>query len=228
VNNNTIVNEGIKVDRVAAATHTQIHQVPIREAPAGTTTLARTQGASVIYRPQLKAPPARPATMVAQKVDDRHPIIQHAPIMATRVQRNSTPVTKPTTMETPAHQTPAPDTKNFSRPVLNTPQENAPRKLYSTAQDSQVVHNPTQSASQAAQNQVPQKTSPESSTSRSVRPAFDESNPHQYYPKGYHQSSEIHSLPTNNGRPNNPPPQSDHGNSQSHKDSDHGQGKDSQ
>jgi hypothetical protein len=220
VNNNTIVNQGIKVDRVAAATHTQIHQVPIREAPAGTTTVARTQGTSAIYRPQLKAPPARPATMVAQKVDERHPIIQHTPITATRVQRSSATVTKPTTMGTPQTDT--------SRPVPNTPQENAPRKPYSTAQDSSAVHGPTHSGSQAAQNQVPQRTSPEPPVSQTVRPTGDESNPHQYYPKGYHQSSEIHSLPPNNGRPNSTPPQSDHSNSQSHKDSNHGQSKDSQ
>jgi hypothetical protein len=227
VNNNTIVNQGIKVDRVATATHTQIHKVPIREVPGGTTTVAK-QGASVIYRPELKAPAARPATMVAQKVDDRHPIIQHTPIMATRVQHNSGPVTKPETMGTPALRTPAPDTKNFSRPVPNTPQENAPRKPYSAAQDSSAINGPAQSASPAAQNHAPQGASPELPASRSVRPAFDESNPHQYYPKGYHQSSEIHSLPPNNGRSNNTPPQSDHGNAQSHKDSNHGQSKDSQ
>jgi len=227
VNNNTIVNQGIKVDRVAAATHTQIHKVPIREVPAGTTTVARTQSTSVIYRPQLKAPPARPAAMVAQKIDDRHPVIQHAPITATRVQRTSAPGSKPGTVGTPAHQPPPPDTKNLLRPAPTAPQENAPRKPYSTAQNSPAVHSPAQSASLAEQNDPAQWTAPEPSGSRNVRPAFDQSNRQQYYPKSYHQASEVHSLPPVVSRPNTPP-QSDHGNSPSHKDSTHSQGKDSQ
>jgi len=83
VNNNTIVNQGIKVDRVAAATHSQIRTVAIRDVPAHSPQVTRTQtvgsSSSVLYRPQLAAP-THPTTMVAQKVDDRHPVIQHAPV----------------------------------------------------------------------------------------------------------------------------------------------------
>ncbi len=87
VNNNTIINQGVAVERVAAATHTQIHKATIRDLPAGSAAAVRTQSAdtsgAVVYRPQLKAP-ARAATMVAQKVDEQHPIVRHAPIASAR------------------------------------------------------------------------------------------------------------------------------------------------
>jgi hypothetical protein len=236
VNNNTIVNPGIKVDRVAAATHTQIHKVPIRDVPAGTAPVARTQATPVIYRPQLKAPPPRPATMVAQKVDDRHPVIQHTPVVVARTQRPSAPLSNPAA-GAPVRQTTPPDTKNFSRPVPNPPLEHAPGKPYSYNQNPPAAHNGTP----PAENHVPQRTNPESKpASRNGHPAFDESNTQQYYPKGYHQASEIHSLPPVYPRPNyaapaspapqpqSPPTQTDRGNSESHKDSNHGKsGKDS-
>ena len=83
VNNTTIINHGIPVERVSAATQQQIRPAVIRELPAAGTTrvAARTTGNErgnlVVYRPQLHAP-ARPVNMVAQKVDERHPVIQHA------------------------------------------------------------------------------------------------------------------------------------------------------
>ena len=40
----------------------------------------------MVYRPQLKAP-ARPEHIVAQKVDDRHPVIQHAPVVPPKTER---------------------------------------------------------------------------------------------------------------------------------------------
>jgi len=84
VHNNTVINNGIKIDRVAAATHTEIRKVPIRDVPAGTPASATRGGArteAVVYRPQLKAP-AHSSNIVAQKVDSRHPVIQHAPAVA--------------------------------------------------------------------------------------------------------------------------------------------------
>jgi hypothetical protein len=218
VNNNTVVNQGFKVDRVAEATHRQIHKVPIRDVPSGTTTVARTQSTPVIYRPQLKAPPARPATMVAQKVDDRHPVIQHTPVMT---------ASRTSTVSGPAHQTQPTDTKTFQRSVPAKSQENdATRKSYSTAQNSSsppaAARNPTQSAAQADPTHVPQRTSAEAqpASSKGSRPSAEEFNQHQYYPKSYHQAAEVHALPPINQRPNpNPQPaQSDRGNSQPRKD----------
>ncbi|HLH52103.1 MAG TPA: DUF6600 domain-containing protein [Verrucomicrobiae bacterium] len=90
VNNNTIVNQGIKPDRVAAATHTPIHKVAIRDVPTGSPPMAATRSSAkgdlMVYRPQLKTPP-RPEHIVAQKVDDRHPVIQHAPVVPARPER---------------------------------------------------------------------------------------------------------------------------------------------
>src|SRR5262249_16193244 len=119
-------------------------------------------------------------------------------------------------------------------PVPPAPQENGPRKPYSTAQNSSPVHSPTQPTLQPEQNHSSQRASPQPLVSRNVRPAFDESNRQQYYPKSYHQASEIHSLPPCTPRSITPPQPDqgnssvDHGHSQSHKDSNHGQGKDSQ
>jgi hypothetical protein len=90
VNNNTIVNQGIKVDRVAAATHTQVHKIAIRDVPTSASVATASRGGAkgdlVVYRPQLKAP-EKPVHMVAQKVDDRHPVIQHPAVVPARTER---------------------------------------------------------------------------------------------------------------------------------------------
>jgi len=218
VNNRTVVNEGIKVDRVAAATHTQIHKVPIRDVPAGATPVTQTQATPVIYRPQLKAPPARPATMVAQKVDERHPVIQHAPIVTARVERAPNTTSKPGSVGCPAHQAQPPDNRNASRPMPNKPQDNAPRKPYPSTRNAPQppAPNSTQLSQPPQQSHVPPRSGQEgkAASPRPARPAHDQGNPHQYYPKGYHQAAEIHSLPPLNPRPTAPPAQPD----QSHKD----------
>jgi hypothetical protein len=87
VNNRTLMNRGIPVDRVSAATHTQIRTVAIRDASATparrTTTRGMENGTPVVYRPQLRKP-STPINVVAQKVDDRHPMIQHSTMAAVR------------------------------------------------------------------------------------------------------------------------------------------------
>src|SRR5213075_435330 len=85
--NNTIVNRGVPVERVAAVTHTTIKPAAIREAPAGGRFAAsRTieHGPTpVVYRHDLTGP-AKPLRVEAQKVDDRHPIVQHPAIVPNR------------------------------------------------------------------------------------------------------------------------------------------------
>jgi len=98
VERNIIVNQGIKVDRVSAATHTQFRKMAIRDVPAGSVTTARLQTSGrgarpVAYRTKLQAP-SRPVHMVAQKVDNKHPVIQHAPLAAATVERKPTTATK--------------------------------------------------------------------------------------------------------------------------------------
>jgi len=97
VDHNTIINGGVPVARVAAATHTQIQKVAIRDTPAGANVHA-TPGASVVYRPQLKAP-TRQVHAVAQKVNPQHPVIQHATL--TPSSRTGGSITVPSLRSTP-------------------------------------------------------------------------------------------------------------------------------
>ena len=243
VNNNTIVNQGIKVDRVAAATHTQIQKVPIRDVPAGTQ-VAHNQSVSkatpVLYRPQLKAAPAaRPTAMVAQKVDDRHPVIQHPQLATSTAQHPAVPTRNARTPATATYQPQASTPRSVSQPAASQAHSQTPpaRSTYSTAPTTSYSPPATHQSSEASSKTLEQAhvtTSRAEAETRpapahTTRPAYQESNPHQYYPKGYYQSAEIHSLPPSNPRPNVQEPAQEHGASpshgapQSHKDSGRGQ-----
>jgi hypothetical protein len=50
----------------------------------------------VVYRPRLQAP-ARPVNMVAQKVDERHPIVRPAAAIPVRSERNALPAVRSAT-----------------------------------------------------------------------------------------------------------------------------------
>lgn len=82
-----IVHQGIPIERVSAASHVPVPRATIRDLPAGSARIP-SRTASVVYRPQLQAP-ARPVHMVAQQVDARHPVIQHAPIAPVRTEQPS-------------------------------------------------------------------------------------------------------------------------------------------
>jgi hypothetical protein len=90
VNNNTVINQGIRPEQVASATHTEIHKVAIRNVSAPSAAVAASRGGSrgelAVYRPALKAP-ARPVNIVAQKVDQNHPVIHQPAPIATTTQR---------------------------------------------------------------------------------------------------------------------------------------------
>ncbi len=118
--NNTVVNHGIPVDRVASATHREFHPAAVRDFPAqpgnvsGRFHATTERNSSVVYRTQLRPPPRTPAVAV-QKVDDRHPVIQHTAIAPGRVDYRSTagrttvpysPAASPRRYETPASQAP--------------------------------------------------------------------------------------------------------------------------
>jgi len=86
VNNTTVVNRGIPVERVASVARTPVQRATVREAPAGSTRVnLAARGAekdtAVVYRPALKVQP-KTAPVTVQKVDDRHPVIQHTPNVA--------------------------------------------------------------------------------------------------------------------------------------------------
>src|ERR1019366_5962069 len=82
VHNNTIVHRGIPVGRVSAVSGPPVPRATVRDWRGGPEKMP-SQGGAVVYRPELKAP-AQPVRMAAQKVDERHPVIQHAPVAAVR------------------------------------------------------------------------------------------------------------------------------------------------
>lgn len=82
--NHVVVNRGIPKERIEEVTHTKIKTVAVHNEPQ------RTLGgheapAMGVYKHELKTP-AAPVHMVAQKVDDRHPVVQHADIVPSRGQ----------------------------------------------------------------------------------------------------------------------------------------------
>ena len=212
VKNTTIVNHGIPVERVSAATHTEIRKATIRDLPAGAGKALRTQGADksglVVYRPQLAAS-ARPANIVAQKVDERHPIVQHAPIAPARVERKSSP--------SGGVSTPATAPRRSQPEVPNAPQRSKGEKSPSLPQTQPAprTYQPAPAApSSPAPSRSPEERKQPTRSSTIERPdAQPRSQPsqspdagqrnegqknslrqsQQYYPKGYSQSSESRS-----------------------------------
>jgi hypothetical protein len=231
VQNNTIVNQGIKVDRVQAATHTEFRKVAIRDVPAGSPAAANPRSSakreSVVYRPQLKAP-VKPENMVAQKVDDRHPVIQHAPIAPSgpdrpavarttptpsttgnRPPQGQTPriVTRPAVDPAPAYPRPQP-TPKFYRHGQSAPSPSPAAPVTRTAEQPKPAP-PTATPTYRPDAQGQQQASP-SASGNQVPPAHQypsrtlPSSAPPYYPKGYHQAAETRVLPPVNARPSEP------------------------
>lgn len=209
VNNNRIVNQGVKVERVAAATHTQIRQAAIRDLPAGAPRGSRIQGSDkagmVVYRPQLQASPVRTGNMVAQKVDERHPVIQHAAFTPAKASSPTVRSTAPTRGSTPA---PAAAPGRSQAEVKQAPSRSAPER--SAVRSAQPPAQPPASkayAPAASQAQTAQRPGPQLHPLRSgaqSEPNAGQSAPRgsspQYYPKSYHQAAEAHALPPLNPR----------------------------
>jgi hypothetical protein len=89
VHNNTIVHRGIPIERVTAASRVPVPRATVRDWRGGPEKMPSRAAGAVVYRPELKAP-ARPVRMAAQQLDERHPVIQHAPIAPVRTERAST------------------------------------------------------------------------------------------------------------------------------------------
>jgi hypothetical protein len=174
----------------------------------------------VVYRPQLKAP-ARPMNVVAQKVDDRHPVIQHTAIVAPRTERpvagnapasslnrnrssqGQAPGTypRPTVDRPPNYSQPQP-TPKLNRPATTVPSTRPGADQPKTAVPPANQARPAGPAGQqpSVNRQYPlQSGTP--NTSDATRPTAPGQSPGAYYPKGYHQSSETRALPSANGRP---------------------------
>jgi hypothetical protein len=153
VNNNVVVNRGVPVERVSAATHTSFQKMTIRDAPPhGGAMVPTTVGQGVIYRPQLREP-AKPVNMVAQKIDQQHPVVQHAGFTPARTEASSlgahnstlrgstTPNLAPRVGQTPSANT-------ISRPVGQNPNTS----LQHSVQNGQTT-SPNTTSHNAGQNQ---------------------------------------------------------------------------
>ncbi len=116
VENKMVVNRGIDVNRVSEASHTTIQRVSVRDVRAGGE-IPR-GGAGVVYRHELGAP-VRTGPIVAQRLDDRHPVIQHNTVAAVHVESRVTPVN---TVPHPQPAPRAPQTMQPQREIHTTPQ----------------------------------------------------------------------------------------------------------
>jgi hypothetical protein len=199
VNNKIIVNRGIPVERVAAVTHKEIRPVTIRTAPAGSN--IKTSG-SVVYHHEIEAP-ARPVKIEAQKIDDRHPTIQHTQVVAPSPTR--VPPNRPTpslgqreAVTQPQHQIePGPSRGTGYTPPAHTTQVSPPSNF--NERNTTVTETPTR----GVQVQKPVERTytptlnpaPKGPTPLQGYSTPQQQNPHVYNPKGYEQAQSVHSLP---------------------------------
>ncbi|MDB6110737.1 MAG: hypothetical protein JWR69_2487 [Pedosphaera sp.] len=209
VHNNVIVNHGVGVDRVAAATHSEIKKVVIRDGPANSgrpvRSIAPGRSETAVYRPQLQTP-AKSIGMVAQKVDDRHPVVQHNVMVKPQPQRNtppgnggSSPASNPRRSQTGAADLP-------QRTIREKPESNVPNRTTPDARQPANGGVPGRSI-----NEHREEAKPSANTGESYRPATpvhsqspqspgqpqpdagqqksQGHNPHVYYPARYPQPS---------------------------------------
>jgi hypothetical protein len=202
--NNNIVHRGVPIERVSAASRVPVPRATVRDLPAGSARMP-SRTASVVYRPQLKAP-ARPVNMVAQQVDTRHPVIQHAPIAPVRSAQpssfsrsGSAPVA---TQRQPAVAAPKVSPRSSgAKPSASAQPQSAPR----TSEPAHVVPS-TAPATRSSEQRKPATSSapgnwPETGapggnksgspapSTASTKPApAAERNSALYYPKGYYQT----------------------------------------
>lgn len=219
VNNHTYVNHGIQVDRVRAATHAPMRPLAVREVSAPSPAMHSTyanRGELAVYRPELKAP-ARPEKMVAQKVDDRHPVIQHAPVVTGNAPYRGGTAVKPATHR-PATQVAQPESSQATERTSHAqPAPSAPRSPTYTArpetqrtttspgnwEQPKPAARPNESRSVAAQpSPWPSAPKPDEPgrlyplrTGPVEKPEAAPRNSHVYQPKGYYQAAETQKLP---------------------------------
>jgi len=210
VNNGTIVHRGIPIERVTAASRVAVPRATVRDVPAGSGGM-RSQTASVVYRPQLRAP-AQPARMVAQQVDARHPVIQHAPVAPAKSERpagygtsGTTPAVAPRRSATAAPTTAAwsgntraaaPQPQSSSRTYQSAPAAAyAPVQVTSTEQWKQGSRNMAGYRSDSGLPAYNNARATAEAMSGAGQTSSAARNTHLYYPKGYHQAAEIRAVP---------------------------------
>ncbi len=177
--NNTLINHGVEVARVSAASGHPIRTVPIQERPvvAGRVNrepISRDGAPSVIYRSEPR-PPVHPVPVRAQRVDARtttivRPVIQRPSILVPPASRERPAIitpTHPTRVAPPAvppvrpPNPPAPELRPGqsvtipARPVAPVPPPPAPRPLPPTLQPAPPLTIPPSVQPSAAPRFVP-------------------------------------------------------------------------
>ena len=200
VNKNTIVNRGIAVDKVAAATHTQIRTAKVQDVKvtSGHSFAERTfeRPGSVVYRPELKAPP-KITTAVAQRVDTQHPVIQHKEVIAARTSssgaisrgntfgagNNSTITRTPS----PSTRTVTPDTHRNVAPNVERPSTVTPSRTQSAAP---TYSPPVRTAPLTPQPSAPAAARPSAEAPKTSSPVTTqaESRPSSTRPPSYYSN----------------------------------------
>jgi hypothetical protein len=144
VNNTTIVNHGVPVERISAASRTPVPRATIRNLPAGARPAAA-QSTSVVYRRE-PPPPSRSANMVAEKVDARHPTIQHTRVAPTRSEQpafnRNNPIAPATSPQRSAAQPPRTTLSAQPNSQAVAPAPTAPAATSSARQSPSVERNP--------------------------------------------------------------------------------------
>jgi hypothetical protein len=211
-NNHVIVNHGIPVERISAATHTQIKTVAIHDLPPGAGRPAtKGGGGNVVYHHELKAPTRTTTPIVAQKIDDHHPVIQHPTIAPAKVDHRpttgatqspnynnpgrtqtqrqiQTPAQSPQTggeKFTPRTQPQTPQPVHQPTPAVNTPHTEEPKTTYHAPEPVK----PAAATHYSNGNTVPRQTAPLQTAPVTTH------NSQNYYPKSYRQAAAAHALP---------------------------------
>lgn len=187
-----------------------------------------------MYRAQPRAP-AKAMPVAVQKVDERHPVIQHTPqvpvVSRSSFERGTTapgvrqtmPQTSrsaPRTVERPGGSPPA--TRSYEPAQRSTPppaRSSPPARTYSPSaqaapsgptatQPSRDYKQPERVAPTYRSEPSPRVEAPARGRASETPPGLG-NNPHVYYPKTYHQSEETRQMPPSapRGQPA-PPPQS--------------------
>ena len=226
VNKTTIINNGIAVERVSAAARTPIQRATVRDLPATSRGVAATasveRGQAVVYRHPLTTP-SRTEPVRIQKVDDRHPAIQHSqnvpvvsqqkpaaggawgvPPTGTRRESPGAPRTQP---RQPGTVEPAPRTPSAPRAPQPTPRQPQPAaaERYSTPQTASAPareqpgrenqESVRVTPSYRGESPAPGAAAENRERYSEAPPTSQGGNPHVYSPKGHEQFAGSRSMP---------------------------------
>ena len=194
VENRTVINRGIDANRVAAVSHTTIRQVPVRNVAGGVT--VPHVGTTEVYRHELAAPGVA-TPIVAQRLDQNHPVIRHGvtPPVSNAGHGTVIPVTRPAPKPQPLQPPPAAIKPGAAN---ERPEPREQNQVVSHPQPARTEAPVTTQRSEEAKPQVEAKSSEavERSTQVASQTRTEENQvSHVYPPKSARQAAETHALP---------------------------------